>query len=41
VAADALSRTGIPRTVMSLIFDLDHMGSRFAMPMLHMRRVKC
>jgi hypothetical protein len=29
VVADALSRTGVPRAVMSLIADLDHMGITF------------
>jgi hypothetical protein len=29
VIADALSRTGVPRTVMSLIDDLDYMGITF------------
>jgi hypothetical protein len=41
VVADALSRTGVPRTGMSLIANLDHMGSHFAMPVLHKRRLKC
>jgi hypothetical protein len=29
VVADALSRTGVPRIVMPLIADLDHMGITF------------
>jgi hypothetical protein len=29
VVADALSRTGVPRTVMPLIADLDRMGITF------------
>ena len=29
MVADALSRTGVPRTVMPLIADLDHMGITF------------
>jgi hypothetical protein len=40
VVVDVLSRTGVPRTGMPLIADLDR-GSHFAMPVLHMRRLKC
>jgi hypothetical protein len=40
VVADALSMTGVHRTVMPLISDLDHMGITFCYADLHMSRLK-
>jgi hypothetical protein len=40
VVDDALSMTGVARTVMPLIFIWTAWGSHFAMPVLHMRRLK-
>jgi hypothetical protein len=41
VIADVLSRTGVPKTCMSLIVDLDRMGISLCYASVAMRRLGC